>query len=221
MSKQSRYLELHPDTHREVYETFPEFDYRKPVGDPAVLCKMSNPQNRVGQQQRAFTTWWAIECCGPLDLGLDLGSHRGLTPYTIHVDVFGTGQVHPYYGGGRYVADVAHDATNLALFPPDAFPYIASNHSLEHMPVGNDDGVVRLLEGWLALLRRGGILAMVVPDNAYFDVMASDKDHKHAWSHSDFRPRVLDEVIRRTSAEVLEFDTFQNEFSFNVLLRRV
>ena len=50
-----------------------------------------------------------------------------MTPYAMHVDVFGDGRVHPYYGGGPYRADIVRDASNVAdIFPTDTFPLITS-----------------------------------------------------------------------------------------------
>ncbi len=208
--------------HTDVLQHFPNYDYNNPVGDRAVICDYRNPRNMVGQQQRAFSVFWALKQCHALDLGLDLGSHKGLTPYCIHVDRWGDGKPHPIYGG-RYEADVVLDASELTpVFPEDRFPYITSNHSLEHMGPEKcaDSQTVKIVCGWIRALRPGGILAMVVPDNDCFDVLKSDKDHKNAWGHSDFRRRVLDEALAATGAELVEFDTFHNHFSFNVVVRR-
>jgi predicted SAM-dependent methyltransferase len=155
-----------------------------------------------------------------MNMGLDLGSPKGMTPFCIHTDIFGSGAVHPFYGGGRYLADVVHDAGDVSIFPTDAWSYIASNHSLEHMNVPGDEGTVDLLERWVALLRQGGVLAMVIPDNDHFDVLASDRDHRHAWGAKDFRTRVLDRVLEKTGMQLVEYDTLDNHFSFNVILRK-
>lgn len=206
--------------HEEAQKHFPGFDYRAPVGDRAVVCDYRHPGNQVGHQQRSFTVYWALKKCGPLDLGLDFGSPKGMTPHCIHVDVFGGGGTHPFYGGGRYLADVARDACDTSIYPDDAFPYVASNHSLEHMAVPGDDGAADLLARWIRKLRGGGLLALVLPDNDHFDVLASDRDHKHAWGHSDFRRRVLDRALELGGARLLEYDTLDNHFSFNALLEK-
>jgi SAM-dependent methyltransferase len=222
MSKQSAFRQAYPDTYVELNSFFPDFNYRKCVGDRNIICRMdSGADNKVGHQQRAFSCWWGIETCGPIDPGLDIGSHRGLTPYAIHVDKFYDGvHQHPFYGG-VISADVVVDATSLdTVFPPSTFPFIGSNHSLEHMPVAGDAGTVALLKQWVGLLRPGGVLAMVIPDNDFWDVMKSDKDHKHAWGAKDFRTRVLDPLLAQSGLALEEYDTLDNHYSFNVVIRK-
>jgi hypothetical protein len=126
-----------PDFVTELLSQFPNFDHRvcTPPEMRATWCDMANPKNKVGNQQRAFTMYWAVRCCTPLDLGLDLGSMRGITPFCIHVDRFGDGKPHPYYGGGPVWADVVGDMTNLSMFASNTFPFIAASHSLEHADV--------------------------------------------------------------------------------------
>jgi SAM-dependent methyltransferase len=217
MSKQSEFRAAYPGVHATVCDFYPDFNYRVPATDREVIADMRDPRNCCGHQQRAVTIWHAIEQCGPTDLGLDIGSHRGLTPYCIHVDKFYDGKTpHPIYGG-VISADVVADGTELdKIFPPNTFPYVCSNHSLEHMP----GDIVDLLSSWLRLLRPGGVLAMVVPDADFWDVKGSDPDHKTVWGHSDFRPRVLDPLLARGGVQLVDFDTLNNRFSFDVILRK-
>ena len=223
MSNRQAFCAAYPDVHPAVREYFPDFDYRQCVGDRNIICRMdSGPDNKVGHQQRAHSCFWALEHGGPLDLGLDLGSPRGMTPYAIHVDIFGDGRVHPIYGGGPYLSDIVYDASQITKIVPavPSCPFIISNHSLEHMP-GGDREIADLLVWWLSRVRPGGVLAMIIPDNAWFDVLKSDPDHKNAWSHDDFKPRVLDEVLRRSGSptELVAYDTLDNHFSFDCVLR--
>jgi SAM-dependent methyltransferase len=206
--------------HFQVQEYFPDFDYKKPKGDRAVLCDFRNPGNMVGHQQRAFSVYWALKKCSPTDLGLDIGSPKGLTPYCIHVDLFGDGQVHPYYGGGPYFSDVVGDAGKEMPFPKGGFPYITSNHSLEHMGPAGDDAAIAVLERWVGLLRPDGILAAILPDNDLWDTMAGDKDHKHAWGHSDFSARILGRVMDSTKCDLIAYNELDNNFSFDFVIQK-
>jgi len=249
-------MDTYPGMYEELQRYFPKFDYANPVGDRAVLCDMSNPDNKVGHQQRAFTCYWAMKFCGPLDLGLDLGSARGLTPYCIHVDKFATGEPHPHYESKDPTwSDVIGDMADLSVFPKNAFPYVCSNHSLEHVDVSRflghvvprpvagqkrditdearrnwislyprwrdayDKALVDVMRTqWLRVLRPGGHLAIVVPDNGSFDVLGCDSDHRHAWNPAQFKEGILDRLA--DVCDVVELDTLKNKFSFNVLLRK-
>jgi SAM-dependent methyltransferase len=213
--------------HTQVQELFPGFDYHNPAPGVRERFDFRRPDNVTGHQQRAFSCFWAKTKCGPLDLGLDMGSPKGMTPYCVHVDVFGEGKAHPFYGGGRYLSDVVYDASRVGapnlpvLFPEDSVPLVVANHSLEHMPAhGGMGDVVSLLERWWKLLRGGGVFAAILPDQKHFDVMASDKDHKWAPDSRTFRQLVLDPLVNRTGADLVEYDTLDNHFSFNVVLRK-
>lgn len=216
--KHDSFCFAHADTHAEVQRYFPKFDYRLRDG---LDLDYRRPTNVVGHQQRAFTCWWPIEKCGPLDLGLDLGSHRGLTPFCIHVDKwYDNRNAHPIYGGvipTDVVADVSGD---MSVFSPRTFNCIVSSHSLEHMP-GPDADVIGLMLRWWSLLRQGGVLVLCVPDHQCVDVWAADKDHKSAWGHDDFKPRVLDTFMREAGAKLVEYNTLDNHYSFNVVLEKL
>jgi SAM-dependent methyltransferase len=228
------FCRAYPHVHAQVLPHFPLFDYRKPAGDPRVVLDYSNPGNQVGHQQRAHSVWWAIEKGGPTDQGLDIGSGKGLTPFACHVDLYGTGEIHPQerYSGhdarnrpapSPYFSDIAWEGTEIdKLVPKGSVPFIVSNHSLEHMPPARSDaGIVQVIQRWMDLLRPGGVLAMVIPDNDFHDVLSMDQDHKNAWGGSDFERRILAPVIGGGKARVVEFNTFSNRFSFDVVLERV
>lgn len=227
-------MPIHP-FHEEVQRFFPEFDYNNPVGDRNVICNMRNPQNKVGHQQRAFSVWWALKQCSPLDLGVEIGSCRGLTPYCIHVDLHGTGKPHPIYGGGAYYSDIVLDGTAVSpVLPENTFPLVLSNHSLEHMDGtrfgAGDVGIIHIVQTWLRLLRPGGILAMIVPDNAFFDVLACDTSHFNAWCSGDkdflgrtgrnFRRGVLQPILSGGGLSLVAYNTLSNNFSFDVVLKK-
>lgn len=217
--RHKRFCAANPDLHATVQHYFPDFDYRRREGLDLNYASLSNV---VGHQQRAMTCWWAVEKCAPLDLGLDFGSHRGLTPLCIHVDKWYDNQnEHPIYGGKiptDIIADVSA-AESLRAFSPSTFPCIVSSHSLEHMP-GGDERIVELLCTWHGLLRQGGALVIVVPDHQRVNVWSADKDHKSAWGHDDFRPRVLHPLLQRTGAKLIDYDTLQNNYSFDVVIER-
>jgi hypothetical protein len=219
-ARQAEFCRQHPEIHADILQHFPNFDYSNPLGPREVVCDIRNPANHVGYQQWAFSCWHALESCGPLDLGIDLGSRKGITPYCVSVDLYGNGKPHPFYAGVSHFSDLVYDAAHVDIFPDGDVPFINSCHSLEHMPAVGDSGIIDLLVIWADLLRHNGVLALVIPDNDHFDVMACDRDHRHAWGAHDFRARVLDPFLARGGLTLVEYDTFQNYHSFNVVLRK-
>jgi SAM-dependent methyltransferase len=203
----------------EVMEYFPDFNYRQPSPKRSPEGKKYSVDYRVGRnitghQQRAFDIWWAIETCGKRGgLGLNIGSACVHIPWCITTEAYATDN-HPDYGGAYWPAMVVK-GEDLSVFGDKAFDLILANHVIEHVP-GDIVGMLR--QHWLRVLKPGGRIAAVLPDNAHGDVMAIDKSHVHAWSAAEFKAQVLDQVM--DLAELTEFDSFQNHFSFNFVLTK-
>ena len=93
----------------------------------------------------------------PGALGLEIGAHTnpaaGLSP-------FYTDAVEDFAGSSGRV-DFLSDARTLPL-PDDTLDYLVSSHVLEHLP----DPIAALHE-WHRVLRPGGLLYLVVPDQRY------------------------------------------------------
>ncbi|MDP3793862.1 MAG: hypothetical protein Q8R07_03865, partial [Candidatus Uhrbacteria bacterium] len=90
-----------------------------------------------------------------------------------------------------------------------------------HCPGAEVADVIR--EHWLRILRPGGLLCLITPDDAPARAVGSsaflyDPDHKHAWTATEFHDHVLQNLA--DIAEIIEFNNFQNNFSFNVCLRK-
>lgn len=200
-----------PWLHPEVLECIPDFDYLHPKHPE--LCDMSRTDNVVGQQQRAFSVWWALDQCLPTGRpGLDIGSGSEITPWTIGIDQY-RGE-HPVYTG-LCLPTIVCRGEDLSMFGDAFFTLVLSNHSIEHM---EGDIVSMLRCQWLRVLEPGRYLAMVVPDNAYFDVLACDPSHVNAWTAVEFEEQIITPLL--DIVEVREFDTLNNNFSFNVVLRK-
>lgn len=194
-----------------LLEFFPDYDYRRPHQPERVV--FSRPDNITGHQQRAFNVWWAIEQCGKTGgIGLELGSGGVHTPWCLSTDAYATDQ-HPVYGGGCHPHMVIRGDASLP-FERDSFSLVLANHVVEHLA-----GDVREhLRDWLRVLKPGGVIAIVLPDQAFVDVLAIDKDHKHAWTAGQFLDQVLEALYETAALE--EFDTFKNNFSYNAVLRK-
>src|SRR5580765_8052656 len=161
--------------HGEVQRLFPGFDYHNPACDRA-LFSMRRPDNIVGHLQRALTEYWGHKTCSANDLGLDIGCGQCVTTGCEGVDFY-RGDNHPHYGGGYYpdfqaqMEDMAHAINrngNTVDLRTGTRPYIASNHSIEHI---QGDVAEVLRHQWLPCLRSGGIIAIVTPDQHHCDML--------------------------------------------------
>ncbi|MFA5036684.1 MAG: hypothetical protein WC479_05860 [Candidatus Izemoplasmatales bacterium] len=202
-----------PTGHEYLLPMYPDYDYRTP--SQSGRHDYRSPDNWVGYQQRAFMVWWAIERCGKTGkVGLDIGSYGIMTPYCLSTDKFMT-TAHPDYNGGECVPQLKMSGEDMSIIGDGTIPLIIGNHVLEHL---EGDVTQILRQQWLPKLEKGGIIAQVIPDNAYGDVLKMDASHKQAWSAQDFELEVLRPL--RDLVEVIEFDTFSNNFSFNIVVRK-
>lgn len=191
-----------------LLEHFPEYDYRRPLQPERVVYQ--RPDNITGHQQRAFNVWWAVERCGKTGgIGLELGSGGVHTPWCLSTDAYATDD-HPVYGGSckPHMAVSAH---SRLPFEDNSFSLVLANHVVEHLP----GDVPAILRDWVRVLKPGGVMGMILPDQAHGDVLAMDRDHKHAWTANQFLGLVghVHDV-----ATVHEHDSLANNFSFNTVL---
>ncbi len=201
-----------PNTGYEyLREYFPDYDYRRPVYP--VRVDFSRSDNITGHQQRAFNVWWAIEQCWKTgSVGLELGSGGVHTPWCLSTDAYLTDN-HPVYGGAckPHMALSAHERLP---FNDGSFSLVLANHVVEHMP----GDVPAILRDWLRVIKPGGVLGVILPDQQYVDVLAIDKDHKQAWTAQQFRDQVCAPLA--DVADLVEFDTLKNKFSYEAVLRK-
>lgn len=135
--------------------------------------------------------------------GIDVGcGARKTHPDAIGVDLLagGTTGEHGVVAGAVSVADVCASGDDLHMFRDGELDYVVQRHNLEHY----QDFILALQE-WKRVVRPGGVLGMVVPDDEHCDTIHLDPTHKHVFTRRSFA-RVIDllgglEVIH--SAEVL------------------
>lgn len=223
-------------THPQVLEHFPNFDYHHPLEPERMDYRRGD--NVTGHQQRAFLIYWGIEAGKRGDITLDLGGAGVWMPWVLSSDIVRAGQTHPTYGGTYHGVHLALDAANLEILGDDTFGAVMGNHIAEHLPchrlVGdvslilpsvkrslpcdNSDVLYIIRNHWIRSLKPGGILALIVPDDAYSDTYAMDKSHTHAFSAREFYDQIVSKL--EPAVETVEFDTFNNHFSFNWVARK-
>jgi len=237
-SKSKFYLLIDPP-HTQVLPWFPDYDYHNPT--PGTIIDYRNPNNVTGHQQRAFMCYWAIKSFEESNggIGLDAGGAGVIHPACLSFDLCGN-EPHPTYHGPYSGVQIKGDASDLSMFLDNSFSCILSLHLIEHLPCfrlknnetaeekirvacpGREIGDI-LRYHWLRVLKPGGYIASIIPDNkAAVDggshVFHQDPSHQHAWSANEFRQNVLSQVLGLV--DVIEYDTFDNHFSFNLVLRK-
>lgn len=225
--------------HTQVLPYFPYYNYRSPA--PGAIVDYRDPKNITGHQQRAFMNYWAIrsfiESGG--GIGLDCGGAGVQHPACLSLDLCGN-EEHKVYGGQYAGVHVKGDASNLSMFLDDSFSCIISLHLIEHLPCNRLTGTETVEEKiklacpgreigdilryhWLRVLKPGGYIASIIPDNkAAVDggshVFYQDPSHAHSWRVDEFYNNVIKRLL--DLADLIEFDTFSNHFSFNLVLKK-
>lgn len=222
--------------HTQVLPYFPNYEYWNPT--PGTILDYRDPLNKAGHTQRAFMNYWAIRSFVESNggIGLDCGGAGVQHPACLSLDLCGN-EEHPTYGGQYTGVHVKGDASNLSMFLDNSFSCILSLHLIEHLPCnrligtetaeekiklscpGREIGDI-LRYHWLRVLKPGGYIASIIPDNkAAMDggshVFYQDPSHCHAWQADEFYNDVLGKLTN--VLEIVEFNTFNNNFSFNIV----
>jgi len=112
--------------------------------------------------------------------------------------------------------DLTADASNTP-FEDNSIDFIISAHAIEHIK-----NTRKLFQEWQRILKPGGIIGFVIPNIQYFvhnpSAGTADKD----LAPSEMTPGQCREIIEMEAPnlEILMFNTFQNNFEFEGLLRK-
>jgi predicted SAM-dependent methyltransferase len=121
--------------------------------------------------------------------GIDVGcGQEKVTSGCIGVDLLARGEFGKYgvVAGRASVADIQASGDDLPMLADGELDFVVARHNLEHYV-----DVVKTLEEWRRVLRPGGYLAVVVPDERAGDTVFLDPTHKHA-----FTPESLERLVR-------------------------
>ena len=147
----------------------------------------------------------------PKRLGLDIGgAFWGTTrstwsnerePFTIKLNLVDS-------------ADVQARAENLP-FLDETIGYIVSFHTFEHIK-----GEPReTLREWLRVLVPGGLMGIVMPDKRHFIHDLAIKE-EGAVAYREMEPKEFPELFKDLNAEILFFDSRENNFDFDIVVRK-
>ena len=227
--------------HQQVLPFFPQ--YNPTIKPPATIVKYSDPQNAVGHQQRGFLCYWALRAFIEHGvISLELGSAGVTTPMALSLDIVGNGQT-PQYGGGPMTGvHFKGDGANLSMFGTGSFSAVLSSHYIEHVrcvhlrghetpqerSLINCSGVELLhtfKTQWLRVIKPGGYFCAIFPEEgaarrAGHSVFQEDPlHHQHAFEANRFHRDIITPLVNANLVELIQFNTFQNEFSAELVLR--
>jgi predicted SAM-dependent methyltransferase len=236
----SLFLKMEPP-HQQVLPYFPQYDTRQ--SPPGICLDYSNPENVVGHQQRAFVVYWALRAfveSGGCP-GIDGGGAGVFSPGCINVDLYGNTEKNAYESTHDAGVHIRADCTQLDDFQTDSFSCFLASHVVEHFPCATLPAVTpwperahkkcpgsELIEGlrknFIRIVRPTGYICLIIPDEEKslklwgVSTLELDKTHQHAWTADTFFHNIL--VPLTDEVDILEYDTFDNNFSINCVLRK-
>lgn len=200
-----------------ILEFFPDYDYHKlKEGLDTARLDYGRVDNLVGHQQRAFIVYWALKGASQGGIGVDMGCGEIIHPFCLGIDKY-AGDSHPDYPSptkANYHPHMVWRADKPLPFTDGCFDFLVSHHSLEHM-----QDVEWTLREWIRIVKKDGILAIVMPD-AKFGGADDDKSHKASFTSEQFKAEILDPLVEEKLIEIVEWNTFNNNFSMNVVLKK-
>jgi len=114
--------------------------------------------------------------------GIDVGCGGAKThPDAIGVDIIPPG-VEGWEASQKGIAsqaDVFACGDDLRMFADGELDYVIARHNLEHYV-----DPVNTLKEWARVLRRGGVLGVVLPDDNAFDTIHADPTRKHVFTQT-------------------------------------
>jgi SAM-dependent methyltransferase len=168
-------------------------------------CMSYGDGNLCGEQQRAFCIYWAIrECSLKGGIGLDVGCDGEISPSCIGLD--------KSWDEHAARATMHGLGEELKMFSTESLNAIIACHSFEHLV-----NPIAVLQEWNRVLKRGGVVAMILPDVRHVPRWSHDPDHKEP-----YEPVILRRYLEDSGCNWVleEEDSLQNGFSFNVVVRK-
>lgn len=198
----------------EVIQYVPGFEYWRM--HPQVR-DYRNPQNRVGHQQRAFDFYWATRLCALNGrIGLGIGTTECIGICTFGTDKFcGVSPDPTRYGDSYGYPHMQVDANNPLPFYDGKFASVFCNHVIEHL-----DNPWFSIGEMLRVTDSGGVVCIVTPDMTHNRRGTIDPTHTYEFSADQFYAEWQREKSSLPAHELIEHNTFDNNFSFNVVLRK-
>lgn len=186
--------------------------------------KMNRPDNTCGYQQRAFDFYWSIRTLLAGGLTLGVGANPVAGPGVFGTDLFVKGET-PHQGRyGIYETNphMRMDGQEIYPFPDGVFQCVQSNHVIEHF-----DRPWAAISEMMRVVEPGGHVCLITPDMAYNDrpwptrgYKGIDPTHRYEFAADQFYEELYEHEAWLPPFELVEFNTLDNRFSFNAVIKR-
>ena len=117
--------------------------------------------------------------------GIEVGcGHRKTHPNVIGVDLLEGGSTGEYgvVKDQTSVADICASGDHMPMFQDNEMDFVINRHVLEHF-----QDPLKAIEEWKRILKPGGLLGIVTPDDRNCNTIALDPTHKHVFTPDSFR----------------------------------
>jgi glycosyltransferase involved in cell wall biosynthesis len=147
--------------------------------------------------------------------GIDVGCGSNKThPDAIGVDITAKGTAGKFGNqmGETSSADICASGDDLHMFGDGELDYVVARHNLEHY-----QDTIKTLREWKRVVRHGGIIGIVIPDDTWRDTIHLDPTHYHVFTPQSFQTIV--ELIG--GLKILKLETCVEDWSFVCVMEKV
>lgn len=146
--------------------------------------------------------------------GIDVGCGNNKTAdHCIGVDLLAKGEIGKYgsVSGKKSKADICASGDDLYMFKDNELDFVVARHNIEHYV-----DVVKTLSEWKRVLKKGGVMAVVAPDETNINTIVLDPTHKHAFTPESFK-RYIDLI---GGFEIIKLESVIENWSFICVCRK-
>lgn len=140
--------------------------------------------------------------------GIDVGcGGNKIHPDAIGVDIIPKGKK-GFFGSQQKIisqADIQSSGDNLNMFKDGELDYVVASHNLEHYK-----DLVKTLIEWKRVLKPGGVLGVILPDDTKINTIKLDPTHKHVFIPESFKNLV--EIVG--GFEIIRLEECIKDWSF-------
>lgn len=148
-------------------------------------------------------------------IGLDIGcGSRKTHPNALGVDITPKDEAGKHGSERRQIseADICASGDDLYMFTNNSLDYVVARHNLEHY-----NNPIKTLKEWKRILKIGGKLGVVLPDDNELDTIKIDPTHKHVFTKESFR-KILNAL---GGFKILKLETCVPKWSFYCIAEKI